>query len=452
MMQRHVTFLSGVLVAGVLIGVSPATAQDIFFYDRWEDPTLYPTGFPQEFLDVWAVDICDSAKVHDDQSHVFSAPRGGKSYKHSATNKLVGYRNRHVLTEADLLGASVVHDPHPNAVQGTDANPLTLQFYLDLAAIGWSRKSHYMELTCGGDRAPTPMLVSICSDKVRHHIDWNGDGQMHGSIAIGQIPMMDADPCTPEERQETYRLSIYDGLSWHLLKDYPAPGANIHVCKRWNYVTLTIKTSTIDVQLRSKYNPATGACDGDTTMTTTIDRHYPGAFTAVVMAGLPPDEESGGCWNGDKDSGIENAQSWMDDIYLYDGESDYYEDPCGIPLLGACCVRTGWGSGTCSMTLQEDCTGEWLGPNTSCDDCEFCPDPFADTDRDLDVDADDFGVFQACVTGAGDPTQVYDPVNCGCFDRDNGGAGDGDIDQDDWAAFEECASGPAIAADTSCDG
>jgi len=63
------------------------------------------------------------------------------------------------------------------------------------------------------------------------------------------------------------------------------------------------------------------------------------------------------------------------------------------------------------------------------------------------VDHEDFGVFQACVTGIGGGV----PAGCECFDRDSNGAGDGDIDQDDWGAFEDCASGPAIVADDTCD-
>ena len=41
-----------------------------------------------------------------------------------------------------------------------------------------------------------------------------------------------------------------------------------------------------------------------------------------------------------------------------------------------------------------------------------CSDPFADADEDGDVDQDDFGLLQACITGA-DPRQgVFDPDNC----------------------------------------
>ncbi len=65
---------------------------------------------------------------------------------------------------------------------------------------------------------------------------------------------------------------------------------------------------------------------------------------------------------------------------------------------------------------------------------------FADVDDDGDVDQDDFGALQACITGMDDPTGVFDPENCGHFDRD----GDEDVDDWDLADFEACATGPGI--------
>ena len=115
------------------------------------------------------------------------------------------------------------------------------------------------------------------------------------------------------------------------------------------------------------------------------------------------------------------------------------------PPTGACCVQTGWGSGTCSQITEAECTGgTWLGAHVICDSCDFCPDPFADTDDDGDVDQDDFSLFQACFTGtAGSAT-----IECECFDTDN----DGNVDEDDWGVFEDCASGPDVPADVLCDG
>lgn len=68
-----------------------------------------------------------------------------------------------------------------------------------------------------------------------------------------------------------------------------------------------------------------------------------------------------------------------------------------------------------------------------------CPSPFADNDRDGDVDQEDFAALQLC-------TAIPMPDGCGCFDRD----GSGTINQVDISAFEACASGPGIAADPGC--
>lgn len=98
-------------------------------------------------------------------------------------------------------------------------------------------------------------------------------------------------------------------------------------------------------------------------------------------------------------------------------------------------------------------------------DCDIippcaCPDPFADADRDGDVDQADFALFQVCFTGEGDPNEMFDRAACDCFDRedtDGNGQfrpsidGDDDIDWADLEAFEACASGAGIPAAAACD-
>ncbi|MBI4578490.1 MAG: hypothetical protein HY718_02240 [Planctomycetes bacterium] len=77
-----------------------------------------------------------------------------------------------------------------------------------------------------------------------------------------------------------------------------------------------------------------------------------------------------------------------------------------------------------------------------------CPDPFADADRDGDVDPVDFAAWQRCLTGLTLPvTDFGPPVNCGCFDRN----GDGHVSAWDFADFEDCASGPGVPAAITCD-
>ncbi|MHC4672147.1 MAG: hypothetical protein ACYTBZ_06635 [Planctomycetota bacterium] len=76
-----------------------------------------------------------------------------------------------------------------------------------------------------------------------------------------------------------------------------------------------------------------------------------------------------------------------------------------------------------------------------------CNDPFADADGDNDVDQEDYGLWQLCISGEGNGITNN---RCCCFDRDH----DGDIDTSDYNAFETCAttSGANIPADPNCDG
>ena len=68
----------------------------------------------------------------------------------------------------------------------------------------------------------------------------------------------------------------------------------------------------------------------------------------------------------------------------------------------------------------------------------FCPNPFADADIDGDVDHDDFGVLQACITDSDFAGEL--PSECRCLDWDDDGA----IYQPDIAAFEDCATAPDL--------
>ncbi len=87
------------------------------------------------------------------------------------------------------------------------------------------------------------------------------------------------------------------------------------------------------------------------------------------------------------------------------------------------------------------------------------PGPTADFDCDLDVDVDDLMVFEACATG---PAVPYNPaalpaLEPGCtltpdgnghiaadFDEDN------DVDQSDFGSFQRCYSGQGNPANPDC--
>lgn len=72
-----------------------------------------------------------------------------------------------------------------------------------------------------------------------------------------------------------------------------------------------------------------------------------------------------------------------------------------------------------------------------------CPDPFADTDSDGDVDQSDFAALQLCYSPQG---ESY-PASCACMDRDLNGI----IDLADFDEFQSCVSGPGLQALPSCD-
>ncbi|MBI4581232.1 MAG: VCBS repeat-containing protein [Planctomycetes bacterium] len=76
-----------------------------------------------------------------------------------------------------------------------------------------------------------------------------------------------------------------------------------------------------------------------------------------------------------------------------------------------------------------------------------CNSPAPDFDGDEDVDLEDFGAFQACITGGLDPGHVFDPLTCFCMDFDR----DEDVDAVDLEVFEQCLSGPGIPASSTCD-
>jgi hypothetical protein len=150
------------------------------------------------------------------------------------------------------------------------------------------------------------------------------------------------------------------------------------------------------------------------------------------------------------------------------------QDACEFAAVSFC-VTTGEGSSPLSYQWELNTGGGWGDIGGADDDC-YTIDPVgvghagqyrcrvwngcgtatsnaatltvterarADIDCDGDVDQEDFGPFQMCLTGSG--VTQSDPA---CHDAKLDG--DVDVDGDDFAVFLGCLSGPDVPADLDC--
>ncbi|HSW46467.1 MAG TPA: hypothetical protein VLM89_12940 [Phycisphaerae bacterium] len=91
--------------------------------------------------------------------------------------------------------------------------------------------------------------------------------------------------------------------------------------------------------------------------------------------------------------------------------------------------------------LCDACPGTYTGVPV---DSSGCPVPIpGDFERDGDVDMEDFGRFQACLSGSGVP-QNNPACAAARFDVDT------DVDQADKTKFLKCLTGPVIPANANC--
>lgn len=122
--------------------------------------------------------------------------------------------------------------------------------------------------------------------------------------------------------------------------------------------------------------------------------------------------------------------------------------PPGTYLLGTTNIKgtlhpsmtsfTGSSGAPLTLIVKADCNRNGIP-----DDQESTPSLRFDFDDDCDVDMDDFGRFQSCMTG---PASGF--VLPGCLDADLDG--DQDVDQTDFGFFQRCLSGPGVAPDPNC--
>ncbi len=282
-------------------------------------------------------------------------------------------------------------------------------------------------------------------------------------IAAGVLGMMDTDPChcTGTHGPVNYHLNVFNGQKWWMLKTNspvlttgtisPDPTGKTGLStpgdfalnggtnggKSFNWVTLTIRTNTIDVTLRTQERAKEGGNFIITSTAVGLPRAYMGGFNALRMGVdegceiLGTESNPWACGGSNTKplrSRANNAGALVyDDVYFYGG-APITED-------GACCHA----DSTCSVVAADQCDGVFRGRSTTCETLvqPCCPKAYGDTDSDGDVDVADFGPLQRCLT-----TPLGDPMSAECYCLDYNGSAS--IDEVDVEHFIACASGPDL--------
>lgn len=162
-------------------------------------------------------------------------------------------------------------------------------------------------------------------------------------------------------------------------------------------------------------------------------------------------------WNSDGDQDFlirsEFYYFWAERSFVEHGYRTAVAEGTPEVQTGACCFEAGACTDGLTATICGEQGGSFSGADSTCGEivcASACGQPFADDDRDNDVDLDDFAVFQACMTGANDPHGIFDPERCGCFDRGLDQPFDGDIDGSDLVMFRNCLSGAGAIPPPDC--
>lgn len=325
-----------------------------------------------------------------------------------------------------------------NMLQGTDADPLVLEFMDNFNGEAYGQYSNfYIELTldegAGDDRAPrtNTELHTECIGCTADSGPWTDD-TTHRVLAYGSFAAVKTPTGSPGNAGFGAPM-YYDGRKWYYVKTLTdIHNQPVSLWKRSDggisTFRMTVKTSTVILQLDNMGGPPTNSGAYE------LPRVYTGAFNRISLV------------MGNSITASAGKANLIDQIELRQG---YLVTP--IPL-GACCARSGLGTGTCAMLTEADCQASgraYMGDSTTCglngETCNFCPPVFGDADFDGDVDMDDFGRFQLCYTGS---VPSILSAGCACLDKDR----DSDVDSDDAVSFDNCRSGPMVEADPGCDG
>jgi len=319
----------------------------------------------------------------------------------------------------------------------------------------------------------------LCGGQGAHPAGCPIESTVHASFAIGLVSIFDTIPCDLDQGYypSEWLLVVYDGQHWHHLHDateppgFDIPGrphphfGSLFPLYGWNKIDFAIGAEYIEVRLTNIQSEALHSGDGACIMSTCkggarhdlgcatdadctsgdpmipneylvarVPRKYKGPFNKYALGPAKGRDISVPASPGPEVCMPAVAQKDIisDEIVLYDG----------VYPSGACCNA----SGVCDITLQGACSGygdRWTVNKTCAEIQPCCPYPFADADKDGDVDQVDFAMFQLCYTGSGGSV----PPGCECWDQDNAGTGDGHIDAADFTAFNNCWTGPNVPFD-----
>ncbi len=498
--------------------ITPFSQSDIVFCDDFDSycltnyntvPRVQWPGYPPDPDTTWCTSPTDGTETYIKQSYHWAKPYSGgpqfglgNAAYGSGGLRLEGWNGNsgwtslnYVVIQAgnntdpidggaaygvfDMTNAIAHRFPDSDAVNGTDAFPLILRFWLhcnnNISAPAGSRNwgqtanwPFYMELTLGSDRAPTdyamsnPAIAECVNQQVnfpvicqQHPSHTKPPGlpsscpplssTVHKSLAFGWLAPMDTNPCNVEtgRKPTMYHAATFDGLYWSRLVagQYPGNGGDFNYGMGLGFFEITIRSTEYDVRLIAPYDCTDDGCPDPPgydigTSIATIPRQYTGPFDHIGMGVGPAcelDPVTGDC----------KAGKVRDQHAFHYGWGNVYPDRpvvfggVGNSSTGACCFNDP--QNPCQDLSAAACElagGRFSGPNTTCAATICCPYPFADSDYDGDVDQDDFGAYQLCFTNTGGGV----PTGCTCFNRD----GDDDVDGFDLEAFNHCFSGANV--------
>jgi hypothetical protein len=414
------------------------------------EPQECTTGWDGDsFYSVWKPNGPCSSPLGLDSAFAVSSPWGAKT--NTQENSTLGFAIR-TFSDSVRRHFGLAY----SSVQGTDLNPLVLEFVMN----GQSGKAKYDNsfLSFGSNYATAPTdwtysdwCMSCGSPDPRYPIICQQETQLATcpsvaqaahvpAIAAGFVAYLDTNPCHCSEsgNRSPYNehLAFFDGHKWYRLRQGLFPGSGDFIVRsQHNQIRITIRLTTMKVELTT---PATGEyswCE--------MPRDYPGGFNSFTLGYPVACRVKSGSWECQSDPSDPLCM-----VGVPGGGVPYYDNIAvygGIPseATGACCFP----NTSCTQDYPGDCRtrgGTPAGPETTCPEVPCCPPLPVDHDMDGDVDIEDFGWLQTCLSAG---KYVPPPtVPCRCADLD----GDTDVDIDDVGRFTGCMLGPGVQADPNC--